>query len=44
MAGLEEDRLSAEVIEKRWKEDGLAVTKPMYKVLLSYPDTNTPNR
>ena len=41
MAGLPEDRESAEVIEQRWINDGLKVTKPSYNILLSYPnDTN----
>ena len=44
MAGLPEDLDSANVIEQRWKEDGLDVYKPKYKVLLSYPDRNNPNR
>jgi hypothetical protein len=44
MAGLPEDLDSAKVIEERWKKDGLEVTKPRYKVLLSYPDDNIPNR
>ncbi|UJR30817.1 hypothetical protein I4U23_018335 [Adineta vaga] len=44
MAGLPEDLESAEVIEKRWLDYGLQVTKPRYNVLLSYPDNNNPNR
>ncbi|CAF1640902.1 unnamed protein product [Rotaria sordida] len=44
MAGLPEDLESAQVIEQRWKSDGLQVTKPKYNVLLSYPDNNNPNR
>ncbi|CAF5216524.1 unnamed protein product, partial [Rotaria magnacalcarata] len=44
MAGLPEDLESAQVIEERWKRDGLQVTKPKYNVLLSYPDNNKPNR
>jgi hypothetical protein len=44
MAGLPEDLESANVIEQRWKNDGLEVTKPKYNVLLSYPDDNNPNR
>ena len=44
MAGLPEDLESAIVIEQRWKNDGLQVTKPKYNVLLSYPDDNNPNR
>lgn len=44
MAGLPEDLESAEVIEKRWKQDGLTVFKSRYNVLLSYPDENNPNR
>ena len=44
MAGLPEDLESAELIEQRWKADGLNVTKPKYNVLLSYPDQNNPNR
>ena len=44
MAGLPEDLESAQVIENRWKIDGLEVTKPKYNVLLSYPDDNNPNR
>ncbi len=44
MAGLPEDLDSARVIEERWKNDGLQVTKPRYNVLLSYPDENNPNR
>ncbi len=44
MAGLPEDLESAQVIEQRWKNDGLYVTKPKYNVLLSYPDQNNPNR
>ncbi|CAF4516389.1 unnamed protein product, partial [Rotaria sp. Silwood2] len=38
MAGLPEDLESAQVIEQRWINDGLQVTKPKYNVLLSYPD------
>ncbi|CAM4743118.1 unnamed protein product [Rotaria magnacalcarata] len=44
MAGLPEDLESAQVIEERWKRDGLQVTKPKYNILLSYPDNNKPNR
>ncbi len=44
MAGLPEDLESATVIERRWINDGLQVTKPKYNVLLSYPDDNNPNR
>ncbi|CAM2718148.1 unnamed protein product [Rotaria socialis] len=44
IAGLPEDLESAQVIEERWKRDGLQVTKPRYNVLLSYPDDNRPNR
>ena len=44
MAGLQEDLDSAVVIENRWKNDGLEVTKPKYNVLLSYPDNSTVNR
>ncbi|CAF1172104.1 unnamed protein product [Adineta steineri] len=44
MAGLPEDLASAIVIEQRWINDGLKVTKPKYNVLLSYPDDNNPNR
>ncbi|CAF1148812.1 unnamed protein product [Rotaria sp. Silwood1] len=44
LAGLPEDLESAEVIEQRWKTDGLQVTKPKYNVLLSYPDNSNPNR
>jgi hypothetical protein len=44
IAGLPEDLDSAVVIEQRWKNDGLQVTKPKYNVLLSYPDDNNPNR
>jgi hypothetical protein len=44
MAGLPEDLESAEVIEKRWKEYGLEVTKPRYNALFSYPDDNNLNR
>ncbi|CAF4187447.1 unnamed protein product, partial [Rotaria sordida] len=44
MAGLPEDLESAQVIEQRWKSDGLQVTKPKYNVLLSYPDNNNPNQ
>jgi hypothetical protein len=44
MAGLPEDLESATVIEQRWINDGLQVTKPKYNVLLSYPDNNNPNR
>ena len=44
MAGLPEDLESAKVIEERWKNDGLQVTKPKYNVLLSYPEDNNPNR
>ncbi|CAF5163578.1 unnamed protein product, partial [Rotaria sp. Silwood1] len=44
LADLPEDLESAEVIEQRWKTDGLQVTKPKYNVLLSYPDNNNPNR
>ncbi|CAF1329620.1 unnamed protein product [Adineta ricciae] len=44
MAGLPEDRESAEVIAQRWIADGLQVTRPKYNVLLSYPDNNNPNR
>ena len=44
MAGLPEDLDSANVIEQRWKADGLEVTKPRYNVLLSYPQDNNPNR
>ncbi|CAF1534920.1 unnamed protein product [Rotaria sp. Silwood1] len=44
LAGLAEDLESAEVIEKRWLNDGFEVTKPRYNVLLSYPDENNPNR
>jgi hypothetical protein len=44
MAGLPEDLESAIVIEQRWNNDGLQVTKPKYNVLLSYPDDNNPNR
>ncbi|CAF4049820.1 unnamed protein product, partial [Rotaria magnacalcarata] len=39
-----EDLESAQVIEERWKRDGLQVTKPKYNVLLSYPDDDRPNR
>ena len=34
MAGLPEDLDSAIVIEQRWKNDGLQVTKPKYNVFL----------
>jgi hypothetical protein len=44
MAGLPEDLNSAKVVEQRWINDGLQVTKPKYNVLLSYPDDNNPNR
>ncbi|CAF0961048.1 unnamed protein product [Rotaria magnacalcarata] len=44
IAGLPEDLESAQVIEERWKRDGLQVTKPKYNVLLSYPDDDRPNR
>ncbi|CAF2498907.1 unnamed protein product [Rotaria sp. Silwood2] len=44
IAGLPEDLESAQVIEQRWINDGLQVTKPKYNVLLSYPDDNNPNR
>ena len=44
MAGLPEDLESANVIEARWKQDGLLVYKPRYDVLLSYPDDNIVNR
>ncbi|CAF0939456.1 unnamed protein product [Rotaria sordida] len=44
IAGLPEDLESAQVIEQRWKSDGLQVTKQKYNVLLSYPDNNNPNR
>jgi hypothetical protein len=44
IAGLPEDLESATVIEQRWINDGLQVTKPKYNVLLSYPDNNNPNR
>ncbi|CAF0720427.1 unnamed protein product [Adineta steineri] len=44
LAGLPEDLASAVVIEQRWLNDGLQVTKPKYNVLLSYPDENNPNR
>ncbi|CAF4349203.1 unnamed protein product, partial [Adineta steineri] len=44
LAGLPEDLASAIVIEQRWLNDGLQVTKPKYNVLLSYPDENNPNR
>ena len=44
LAGLPEDLDSANVIEQRWKEDGLDVYKPKYNALFSYPDENNPNR
>ncbi|CAF0826592.1 unnamed protein product [Adineta steineri] len=44
LAGLPEDLASAIVIEQRWINDGLKVTKPKYNVLLSYPDDKNPNR
>ncbi|CAF0721862.1 unnamed protein product [Adineta steineri] len=44
LGGLPEDLASAIVIEQRWINDGLKVTKPKYNVLLSYPDDNYPNR
>jgi hypothetical protein len=44
MAGLPEDLDSATVIEQRWINDGLQVTKPKYNVLLSYPNDTNPNR
>ncbi|CAF1392354.1 unnamed protein product [Rotaria sordida] len=44
IAGLPEDLESAQVIEQRWKSDGLQVTKLKYNVLLSYPDNNNPNQ
>ena len=44
MAGCPEDLESAEVVERRWIDDGLDVFKPRYKVLLSYPDEDNPNR
>ena len=44
LAGLPEDLESAEVIERRWIDDGLDVFKPQYNVLFSYPDENNPNR
>lgn len=44
IAGLPEDLASAEVIEERWKKDGLKVFKPKYNVLLSYPDDNNVNQ
>jgi hypothetical protein len=44
LAGLQEDLDSATVIEQRWENDGLQVTKLKYNVLLSYPDDNIPNQ
>ncbi len=44
LAGLQEDLDSAIVIEQRWKNDNLQVTKPKYNVLLSYPNENITNR
>ena len=44
MAGLPEDKESAEFIEQRWREHGLTVFKPKYNVLLSYPNDSFPNR
>jgi len=44
LAGLPEDLESATVIEQRWINDSLQVTKSKYNVLLSYPDENNPNR
>ncbi|CAF2689426.1 unnamed protein product, partial [Rotaria sp. Silwood2] len=44
IAGLLEDLQSAQVIEERWKVDGLQVIKPKYNVLLSYPNDTELNR